>query len=163
MVVPSPIPTMPSEQRMRTIISVWLLMVVMASWCGRMVGRSTRNVSTCSIFGCAGMISALFLLTGAVLQVGKFGEQDRLGISSYPRGIDDGVAAFPLFCCRGCHPQLQSGVGKAEHCAAAAKPSDPAIGRRNRSAPSQPGPSDYTDGSGPAFLRASRPDPGSRR
>ncbi|MGL4810414.1 MAG: LysR family transcriptional regulator, partial [Beijerinckiaceae bacterium] len=34
---------------MRTIISVCRLIVVIASWCGRMVGKSTRKVSTCSI------------------------------------------------------------------------------------------------------------------
>eukprot|EP01136_Pigoraptor_vietnamica_P034706 Opistho-1_new@98993 len=46
MVVPSPTPTVPSEQYRRTIISVWPFMVAIDSWCGRIVGRSSSRVST---------------------------------------------------------------------------------------------------------------------
>src|SRR6202521_2094986 len=47
MVVPSPTP----QLRIRTIMSVWPLITVIDSLCGRMVGRSTRIVSTESMRG----------------------------------------------------------------------------------------------------------------
>ncbi len=46
MVVASPMPSMPSLQRRRTITSVWRCITAMASWWARMVGRSTRIAST---------------------------------------------------------------------------------------------------------------------
>ena len=45
MVVPSPMPTTPSLQNTFTSISVWPYIVATDSLCGRMVGRSTREVS----------------------------------------------------------------------------------------------------------------------
>jgi hypothetical protein len=48
-VVPSPRPTIPSEQWIRTTTIVCLCIVAIDSTCGRMVGRSTKKVSIRSI------------------------------------------------------------------------------------------------------------------
>ncbi len=48
MVVPSPMPTVPSEQRIMTMTRVWLFIVCIDSLCGRIVGTSIKAVSTLS-------------------------------------------------------------------------------------------------------------------
>jgi hypothetical protein len=50
MVVPFPSPTIPSAHRRRTSTSVWRFIVATEMRCGRIVGTSTRIVSTASIF-----------------------------------------------------------------------------------------------------------------
>ena len=57
MVVPSPRPTTPSDATSRTISKVCPRIVVIDSSWGRIVGRSTRMVSTFSILICLLMIS----------------------------------------------------------------------------------------------------------
>lgn len=49
MVVASPVPTIPSVQRMRTKTAVCRIIVAIDRTCGRMVGKSTRKVSMDSI------------------------------------------------------------------------------------------------------------------
>src|SRR3546814_8458092 len=58
MVVPSPTPTTPSEQWMRTRITVCPSMVAIDRRCGRMVGRSRSRVSTRSMVAAGDVMGA---------------------------------------------------------------------------------------------------------
>src|ERR1700751_2242552 len=119
--------TIPSDIRMRGIISVCPFIVVTDSGWGRTVGRSTITVSTSSILAVA--IGTALSSVGESLGRDPLDAQDRLCLSLYLEGMEaleerSRGAPPPALLHHGRRGRLiQSRRGKAPHCAATTKPS----------------------------------------